>query len=82
MTSPTDPDQELRSLYPISAMRPAVQDEVIALVKMRETEARLDTEEYTLRYAIQIFADTNKDFALENLQRQLDKNLRSQEESH
>ena len=40
----------------------------------------LDKEEMTLRYAIQTLQDTNKEFALENLQRQLDKNLAQQEE--
>src|SRR3977135_1235321 len=51
----------------------ASHDQQIALT------ARLSTEEMTLRYAIQILGDTDKEFALENLQRQLDKNIQAQE---
>lgn len=57
-------------------------DEIMKLVNAhtarKETEARLDAEEMTYRYAIQTLTDTDKEFALENLQRQLDKNLHIQ----
>ena len=40
----------------------------------------LEKEEMAFRYAIQTLQDTSKEFTLENLQRQLDKNLAQQEE--
>lgn len=70
----TAPVQVVDRIVRFIEERDASRDQQIALV------ARLNTEEITLRYAIQILSDTDKEFALENLQRQLDKNIRAQEE--
>ena len=50
------------------------------LITADRKRVALDKEEMTLRYAIHTLQDTNKEFALENLQRTLAKNLAQQEE--
>jgi len=53
---------------------------VEALITSEVNKAKLDQEEMTLRYCIVTLQDTGSDFSLENFDRQLDKNLRAQEE--
>ena len=64
----------------VSAIQSLIRTEKLKLLAEVRERVALDKEEMTLRYAIQTLQDTNKEFALENLQRQLDKNLAQQEE--
>ena len=58
----------------------AMAKDLEAYITADRKRVALDKEEMTLRYAIHTLQDTHKEFALENLQRQLDKNLAQQEE--
>lgn len=88
-TNPTN-EQELREAiiniveaeYKKPNYIPVVErvEHLMQLIIADRERVALDKEEMTLRYAIQTLQDTNKEFALENLQRQLDKNLAQQEE--
>ena len=88
--TPTEQDNELREAILLEfknvyRLAPADYTEnctnvVMHLIPADRKRVALGKEEMAFRYAIQTLQDTSKEFALENLLRQLDKNLAQQEE--